>query len=55
MNIDMTADYRGADSCCWPNVVRAIGQALVFDAAVGDRDGRHRSGECRLRLGACST
>jgi len=29
MNIDMTADY-AADQLLWPNIVRAIGQALVF-------------------------
>jgi DHA2 family multidrug resistance protein len=29
MNIYMTADY-GSDQLFWPNVVRAIGQALVF-------------------------
>jgi len=29
MNIDMTADY-AADQLLWPNVVRAIGQALVL-------------------------
>jgi len=29
MNIDMTSDY-AADQLFWPNVVRAIGQALVF-------------------------
>src|SRR5215475_5746968 len=29
MNIHMTLDY-GADQLLWPNVVRAIGQALVF-------------------------
>jgi DHA2 family multidrug resistance protein len=29
MNIHMTADY-GADQLLWPNIVRAIGQALVF-------------------------
>ncbi len=29
MNIDMTADY-AADQLLWPNVVRAVGQALAF-------------------------
>jgi len=29
MNIDMTSDY-AADQLLWPNIVRAIGQALVF-------------------------
>jgi len=29
MNIDMTADY-AADQLLWPNIVRAIGQALVL-------------------------
>jgi DHA2 family multidrug resistance protein len=29
MNLGMTADY-GADQLLWPNVVRAVGQALVF-------------------------
>jgi DHA2 family multidrug resistance protein len=29
MNIDMTADYAG-DQLFWPNIVRAVGQALVF-------------------------
>ncbi len=29
MNIDMTSDY-AADQLLWPNVVRAVGQALVF-------------------------
>ena len=29
MNIDMTTDY-AADQLFWPNIVRAIGQALVF-------------------------
>ena len=29
MNIDMTADY-AADQLLWPNVVRAVGQALIL-------------------------
>ncbi|HTZ81316.1 MAG TPA: MDR family MFS transporter [Stellaceae bacterium] len=29
MNIDMTGDY-AADQLLWPNIVRAVGQALVF-------------------------
>ncbi len=29
MNIYMTADY-ASDQLFWPNIVRAIGQALVF-------------------------
>lgn len=29
MNVDMTSDY-AADQLFWPNVVRAVGQALVF-------------------------
>jgi DHA2 family multidrug resistance protein len=29
MNVYMTADY-GSDQLFWPNVVRAVGQALVF-------------------------
>ena len=29
MNIYLTSDY-AADQLFWPNVVRAIGQALVF-------------------------
>src|SRR3546814_16895274 len=29
MNIEMTADY-AADQLLWPNIIRAVGQALVF-------------------------
>src|SRR5260370_38226806 len=29
MNIHMTNDY-ATDQLCWPNVIRALGQALVF-------------------------
>ena len=51
MNIYMTADY-ATDQLFWPNVVRAIGQALMLDAAVRGRDRGHRAGECRLGVGA---
>ena len=49
MNIYMTNDY-ATDQLFWPNMVRAVGQALAVRAALGGRDRGHRGGECRFGL-----
>ena len=51
MNIYMNPDY-AADQLLLPNLVRAIGQALVMTPLAAARDRRHRAGEGRLGLGA---
>ena len=51
MNIYMTADY-AADQLFWPNVVRAVGQALVFAPLSAVATAGIEAGECRLGLGA---
>ncbi len=51
MNIYMTPDY-GSDQLFWPNVVRAIGQALAFAPLSAVATAGIEAGECRLGLGA---
>ena len=47
MNIYMTNDY-ATDQLFWPNIVRALGQALVFAPLSAVATCRHRGGERRL-------
>ena len=45
----MSPDYAG-DQLFFPNIVRAIGQALVLAPLTRGLDGRHRAAGCRRRL-----
>ena len=51
MNIDMTADV-GADQLLWPNIVRAVGQALVFAPLAAVATAGIEKVQRGLRLGA---
>ncbi len=54
MNIFMTNDY-GTDQLFWPNIVRAIGQALVMAPLSAVATAGIELGKRGLRLRPCST
>ena len=54
MNIYMTNDY-ATDQLFWPNIVRAVGQALVFTPLSAVATAGIEAGERRLPRPHCST